>query len=70
MPLPDPDLYITEKELTERFGVSQNYLGTLRRAGKLTGWLKFGHRYVYRRADLDRIEQVFATQWASRRDAA
>lgn len=66
MPTPDADLYITEKDLSARFGLSRNYVGDLRRRGKLTGWLKFGHRYVYRRADLDRIEQVFATRWPSR----
>ncbi|MEV4252618.1 helix-turn-helix domain-containing protein [Spirillospora sp. NPDC049652] len=66
MALPDPELYITEKDLCDRFGVSRNYVGNLRRSGKLTGWRKFGHRYVYRREDLDRIEQGFATRWASR----
>ncbi|MFC0041055.1 helix-turn-helix domain-containing protein [Actinomadura rayongensis] len=64
MPLPDPDLYITENELCGRFGVSRNYLGGLRRAGKLTGWLKFGNRYAYRRDDLDRIEKSFASRWS------
>lgn len=63
MPTPDPDLYITEKELSARFGVSRNYLGGLRRSGKLTGWRKFGTRYVYRRDDLDRIEAGFASGW-------
>lgn len=69
MPMPNADLYITEKDLAARFGLSRNYVAQLRRRGKLTGWLKLGHRFAYRCADLDRIEQVFATPWPNR-DAA
>lgn len=64
MALPNPEVYITEAELCEWFGVSRNYMGGLRRTGKLTGWLKFGHRYAYRRDDLDRIERVVGSRYS------
>lgn len=69
MATPNAERYITETELCAYFGVSRNYVGGLRRAGVLTGWRKFGHRYVYLREDLERIEKVFTTRWPSRRTA-
>lgn len=63
MPTPDASRYVTEAELCELFGVSRNTMGKLRRTGKVTGWLKLGHRYAYLREDIPRIEQVFTSQW-------
>jgi hypothetical protein len=56
--LPDPELYITEAQLAERFGCNRDSLYELRSQGRLP-FLRISNRIVYRRKDLDRIEAVF-----------
>ncbi|WP_433189192.1 helix-turn-helix domain-containing protein [Actinoallomurus sp. CA-150999] len=57
-PEPDPEIYITEVRLAERFGCNRDTLYELRRQKRIP-FMRVSNRIVYRIKDLDRIEQVF-----------